>query len=259
MMLYDQYKNNIPIITNLDFDNVVVRGVLSHLTEVVPGIGPFLVKMDGMADAFISKNTVAVVLLPEELDDEENEILSNISSQVDKYNLPVLALAWENDLTIIKKAISEEWLVFCGDRSDLANCKLKTGLYLSRFAKRSRKTILLVDDSGEVLRTVKSWLERKYDIIMTKSGEMAFRYLMKKIPDLILLDYEMPGMNGREVFERLKAEFTTADIPVFFLTGKNDRDIVLEIMSVHPEGYILKSESKEKVLARIDELFAKKK
>ena len=259
MMLYDKYKKNIPIITNLDFDNVVVRGVLSHLTEVVPGIEPFLVKMEGMAEAFISQKSVAVVLLPEQLDETGNEILTNIASQVEKYNLPLLALALENDLEIIKNVIPEERLIFCGDRSDLANCKLKAGLYLSRFSERDRKTILLVDDSGEVLRTVKSWLERKYDIIMTKSGEMAFRYLMKKIPDLILLDYEMPGMNGREVFDRLKEDFTTADIPVFFLTGKNDRNIVLEIMSVHPEGYILKSESKEKVLARIAELFAKKK
>ena len=250
-----QVKKNIPIITNYDFDNVIVRGILSYVEEVVPGVEPFPVRLDNMANMFISGNSVAVLLLPDCLDYSYDEILKGIDGQAKKYNLTVLAIAADGDTCILKNNIVDSRMIICGNKTDFAQSKQTAGLYLSRYGFRDKKTILLVDDSGEVLRAVKSWLNDKYTVVMAKSGEMAFRYMSKKIPDLILLDYEMPGMNGKEVFQGLKKNIITEDIPVFFLTGKNDRNIVLDIMSVHPEGYILKTEDKEKVLSRINDFF----
>lgn len=250
---------NVPIITNYSFENVVARGILSHLEESVPGVEPFLVKLDDMAAAFISANSVAVVLMIDEMEDDQKELFKEINSQVEKYKTPVLVMARKSEKSIFKELLPSAEIVFCGSIDDVKQFKQTVGLYLSRYGHYEKKTILLVDDSGEVLRNVKSWFDKKYFVVMAKSGEMALRYMTKKIPDLILLDYEMPGMNGREVFQALKKDVSTADIPVFFLTGKNDKDIVLKIMAVHPEGYILKTESRENVLERIENFFASQK
>ena len=70
--------------------------------------------------------------------------------------------------------------------------------------KQSEKGhILVVDDSAIVLRNIKSILDKNYSVAVAPSGVHAFMSIGKKMPDLILLDYEMPEMNGRQVFEKL--------------------------------------------------------
>jgi len=83
------------------------------------------------------------------------------------------------------------------------------------------KKILLVDDSIINLRMGMNALKDNFQVNTIPSGEKLFHCLSKFIPDLILLDIEMPGMNGFEVFSRLKADPKTAGIPVIFLTSSD--------------------------------------
>ena len=106
--------------------------------------------------------------------------------------------------------------------------------------KSGKKTILTIDDSPVVLRNVKAVLEDKYDVYLATGGEMGIKKAMEAAPDLILLDYEMPGMDGRETFLNLQVEEKTDGIPVVFLTGVADRKRVTEVASMHPAGYMLK-------------------
>ena len=82
-----------------------------------------------------------------------------------------------------------------------------------------KKKILVVDDSGAMLRNVKAWLGQKYQVIPANSGAMAIKYLAMNRPDLILLDYEMPICDGKQVLEMIRSEKDFADIPVIFLTA----------------------------------------
>jgi CheY-like chemotaxis protein len=100
--------------------------------------------------------------------------------------------------------------------------------------------ILIVDDSGIVLRNIKVLLEQSYTVSVAPSGKHALLSIKDQKPDLILLDYEMPEMNGKEVMERIKADETTKDIPVVFLTSVGSKDIVLELLTLEPAGYLLK-------------------
>ena len=116
-----------------------------------------------------------------------------------------------------------------------------------------------MDDSGAMLRSVKSWLEDKYQVILANSGAMAIKYLATNRPDLVLLDYEMPIVNGKQVLEIIKSESDFSGIPVIFLTGKNDAKTITEVMLLKPEGYLLKSTRPEEIVKTIDDFFEKKK
>lgn len=117
--------------------------------------------------------------------------------------------------------------------------------------------ILVVDDNAMVLRNIKSILDGKYTVAVAPSGVHAFLAIGKKKPDLILLDYEMPEMNGKEVFEKLQAEEELKDIPVVFLTSVDSREIVLELLALKPAGYLLKPVDSQLVLDKVHEVIGK--
>ena len=84
------------------------------------------------------------------------------------------------------------------------------------------KTIFVVDDSDTNLVKVEEALEEKYQVLTMPSASKMFAFLKKIIPDLILLDIEMPEMNGFEALQILKSNRTYATIPIIFLTGHAD-------------------------------------
>ena len=85
----------------------------------------------------------------------------------------------------------------------------------------SKKKILLIDDNIVNLKIGMSALKDEFQVFTAISGEKLPFFLEKNIPDLILLDIEMPGMNGFEVYERLKSDPKTESIPVIFLTSSD--------------------------------------
>ena len=84
------------------------------------------------------------------------------------------------------------------------------------------KTIFVVDDSDTNLSMAEVALENYYRVMTMPSAAKMFSFLKKVIPDLILLDIEMPEMNGFEAIKKLKSETLWARIPVMFLTGRTD-------------------------------------
>lgn len=122
-----------------------------------------------------------------------------------------------------------------------------------------KKSILLVDDDPTFLKTVKDWLSEKYRVTIVSSGMQAITYIANNVPDLILLDYEMPITSGPQVLEMIRSDSPTASIPVIFLTGKDDKESVTKVLALKPQGYILKSAGKEKLLLQLEEYFARLK
>lgn len=129
--------------------------------------------------------------------------------------------------------------------------------FLLSDASKPRKTILVIDDSGAMLRNVKGWLEDKYQVVLANSGAMGLKYVVSNKPDLILLDYEMPVIDGKQVLEILRSEPESEDIPVVFLTSKDDKAHVVNILNLKPTGYLLKTLPPEEIVKFIDEFFMK--
>ena len=117
------------------------------------------------------------------------------------------------------------------------------------------KNILLVDDDDDFLALMRRWLRDSYKVDTVRSGIEALRYLQDIHPDLILLDYEMPGLNGFGLMELIHEDPSIYDIPIIFLTGKNDRSSVLHIIKNKPDGYLLKSMKKEELMDTLERFF----
>ncbi len=121
--------------------------------------------------------------------------------------------------------------------------------------RHQMKEILLVDDDVTFLKMVKKWLSHKYNVTVVKSGMQAIKYITTHRPDLILMDYDMPITDGSKVMEMIKSEPDSSDIPVIFLTGKSDKETVMQVMSLKPQGYLLKTMDREKIIEAIDKYF----
>lgn len=118
-----------------------------------------------------------------------------------------------------------------------------------------RKKILAVDDSGTVLRSIINWLGDEYAVTVANSGFKAIRAICKDRPDLVLLDYEMPVCDGPQLLRMIQSEAGYENLPIIFLTGRNDRNSILQIMSYRPAGYLLKSSGAETVKSAIRKFF----
>jgi len=84
------------------------------------------------------------------------------------------------------------------------------------------ETILIIDDSFFNIKLLEGILQKDYNIVYANEGEEGFEMAKVKQPSLILLDIEMPGMNGFQVLEKLQVTKETQQIPVVFLTGVDD-------------------------------------
>lgn len=117
--------------------------------------------------------------------------------------------------------------------------------------------ILVIDDDPVFLWTIRGYLSDAYDVKVANSALDGIRYLSSNKPDLILLDYEMPVTNGDTVAQMLSNSEETKDIPVMFLTGKDDKETVMKVLTLKPEGYLLKSLEGRQIHAAIDQFFAR--
>jgi len=114
-----------------------------------------------------------------------------------------------------------------------------------------KKNIVLVDDDPTNLTIGSNTLEKDYNVVTLNSGARLLKMLEKIIPDLILLDVDMPEMNGYEAIRKIKSNKEIAHIPVIFLTAKSDSASELEGLSLGAIDYIAKPFSPPLLLQRI--------
>ncbi|MCL2718821.1 MAG: response regulator [Lachnospiraceae bacterium] len=113
------------------------------------------------------------------------------------------------------------------------------------------KKIIIVDDNAANLSVGRNLLKTYYEVYPAPSAAKLFNIMDKIIPDLILLDVNMPEMNGYEAIKKLKADSRFAEIPVIFLTAKNDEESELEGFDLGAADYITKPFSGPLLLRRI--------
>src|SRR6516165_1340759 len=115
-----------------------------------------------------------------------------------------------------------------------------------------KKVLLLVDDDADNLQVVHSILKDKYKMRVAMSGAKALDLArVEPVPDLILLDVMMPEMDGYEVCSRLKADQTTREIPIIFLTSQTSADDETHGFEVGAVDYVHKPFSPAVVRARV--------
>ena len=127
--------------------------------------------------------------------------------------------------------------------------------YLLEKERKTKKKILVVDDSSTIRMGMDRLLAKDYDVSEVNSGVAAIRAITLNKPDLILLDYEMPVCDGIQVLEMLHSENEFSDIPVIFLTARGDQESVKKVLSLKADGYLLKYLQPMEIKRRIDDFF----
>ncbi len=113
------------------------------------------------------------------------------------------------------------------------------------------ETILAIDDSAFNIHTLTSFLQNDYHILTAQSGSEGLRLAAQKLPSLILLDIEMPEMNGFEVLEELQKNERVSRIPVIFLTGLANTETEERALLAGAVDYITKPYNQNIVKARV--------
>ena len=231
------------------------RAIAEQLKEY--GYLVTLTELDVQKLSQLGNNFEAVLLYMESDVNGYTQELVYLRDKAVEEDLPVFYIG--EDVVSLQEIMQEHILREVFERPiDVKVSAKKIDDYIKSNGKHVKKKILVVDDSGAVLRSVKGWLEDKYQVILANSGAMAIKYLATNRPDLVLLDYEMPVVDGSQVLEMMRTEMEFSDIPVMFLTSKNDKESIMKVMELKPEGYILKSTQPEQIKQEIDDFFTRK-
>ena len=124
----------------------------------------------------------------------------------------------------------------------------------------SKKRIVAVDDSNMVLKTLKNVLDNEdYELHAFSTGTRALEYLehKDKMPDLIILDIEMPIMNGYDVLKRIRKILHLRCVPVIFLTSHSEKKQVVKAAKDGVSDYVVKPIDKDILLKKIYALLHK--
>ena len=159
-------------------------------------------------------------------------------------------LARPVSLSALYKKLDETSESLSEDNND--NPSLEEYINPNAVVEYPRKHILVVDDDPEQLMAIKEHLREFYEVSLLNGGKNVIKFLQKFKVDLILLDYMMPEMDGPEVLLTLRSFPEYRDIPIVFLTGVSDKDVVVKTLTeLKPQGYVLKPSKKSEVVAKI--------
>jgi two-component system chemotaxis response regulator CheY len=113
--------------------------------------------------------------------------------------------------------------------------------------------VLIVDDSRSMRRLITMALKHigETDIMEAEDGVQAVHKLQEGIPDLILLDWNMPNMSGIEFLKRVKGHDKLKDIPVVMVTSEGKNTVVQEALDAGAEGYVVKPFKPQELAQRI--------
>lgn len=112
--------------------------------------------------------------------------------------------------------------------------------------------VLIVDDVPDNLSVLHDALDESgYTVLVATSGEAALQRALQALPDIVLLDAMMPGMDGFEVAKRLKAMAETAHIPIIFMTGLTETEYLVAALEAGGVDYVTKPIKPKEVMARM--------
>lgn len=116
-----------------------------------------------------------------------------------------------------------------------------------------KKKIVAVDDSGIILKMLTKVLGDKYEVHAFSTGKRALQFLKDKdrTPDLIILDIDMPEINGYEMLKMIKEKDYLEQIPVIFLTSNSDKNHVVKAVAGGAKDYVVKPIDEEILLEKV--------
>lgn len=110
----------------------------------------------------------------------------------------------------------------------------------SNLARDGKPCVLAIDDVAFQLRALNEILKDEYDVMIATSAAKALTLIAKRIPDVILLDYEMPICDGKQTMQMIREIYEAKDVPIVFLTAHGDVGHIASVVELKPAGYLVK-------------------
>ncbi len=244
-------------------------GALYDVGEILLNTGNFeVLDFEKGIDAAVAAVRLATpdLLIVNIGDFESNSYVSLLQLQADLPKLPVLvfgstieytefnAMYMGNNPPQLEKPAEPKKVIDTVCRAlDMTTDEAKSLKEILRSkGKLDKPHILVVDDNAIFLRNLKTILQADYRVTLAKSGAGALKAIDRDRPDLVLLDYEMPEMDGCEVIKAIRSNEATVDLKVVFLTGVSDKDHIASVMKHEPNGYLLKPINNKTLFSAIE-------
>ncbi len=208
-----------------------------------------------------TKDTDLILLYTDTEFEEHRDVMVYFKDLCIDENMIMIVIGNKDAFNLVHHYIPKEDVAYEIERPlDMADLVQKALIVTDdEYEFQRRKSILIVDDDPTFLQMIREWLKDTYRIGMANSGTQAVAWLATNKADLILLDYDMPVLDGPKVLEMLKSESFSSSTPVMFLTGKNDKESVTNVIALKPADYLLKTISKDKLLSTLDAFFKARK
>jgi len=117
--------------------------------------------------------------------------------------------------------------------------------------ENGQQTVLVVEDNPDMQNYLQSLLVPDYECLVAGDGHTGLELALEQVPDLVVTDVMMPGLDGYELTEALKEDQRTSHIPIIMLTARSDRESRLKGLSEHADDYLIKPFDDEELLLRI--------
>ncbi|WP_408071323.1 response regulator [Butyrivibrio sp. JL13D10] len=240
--------------------SVVVRSIEKSLQEQNFSVVKLDINMEQIM-AFIDKADVFLIYLQNSILDDEKKVkeLFKLCDAVRDHNRRLILIGSDRDREpFIQTVPALHDCTWMGRPVDMEALTDEIKGEIERLAdENSHYSILIIDDDPVYARMVREWLRFNYTVSTVEDGTQGITYISRRKVDLILLDYDMPVVDGPTILEMLKSFPATSNIPVMFLTGKGDRASIKRVVDLKPAGYILKTTNKAELLKTLNDFFDK--
>lgn len=239
---------------NADFivDSLINNLMRSGLEASAPSVSEAL--------AIQREKATTVLIFAGEYIKTSRHIITALYEHCIEKEIPICVVGYDKDIALVQDLVPSQAITSLFVRpfemKELTAKLLKLAAY--RAPEPVKHSLLLVDDDTLFLKTMLKFLSDTYDVTAVRSGAHALKFLQTHTPDLIMLDHDMPEMNGPQTLEKLRKDSRLAEIPVIFLTGMSDRSSVVTAMQMKPDGYLLKNMPKDELLRAIKTFFVAK-
>ena len=241
--------------------SVVVKGIERNLCDLGYTVDVLTEDFDCLADfegieERASSTDVFIMYLPGDIMDDRGKLiaLEEVCKTISKLEQKMMIIGetkYHTELAGALPAINEYlWLDRPVENTALAVAV--ENVITGKAKVGGKKRILIVDDDPSYAGMVREWIKDSYKVDIVTAGLQAISFLMKNKVDLVLLDYEMPGVNGSGVLKMPRQAEATKDIMVVFLTGVGTKEEVAKVMEMRPDGYVLKSTARDNLIAYIN-------
>lgn len=211
-------------------------------------------KQLSLIEGLVQKKEPELIALVLDEDEEKDEVLVSCL----KNSYPNVPITWLESTLTEEEILSR---IETGLSKETEKTKSKEKENLERIIaekmppiREGKRVVLMVDDSGVFLRTMRSMIEEHYDVRMSTSGLNIQALVQQHKPDVVLLDYDMPLFDGKQTMMKMRECPEFRDVPIIFVTAVNKKEHIMQVLNLKPAGYILKPVEKERILQTLKEV-----